>query len=162
MRTIARQGLVHIADNLKSPDELPLEMKKRVAKELKKCKHELAVWEIAGTQWREYLKRSVSPIDRLNTPKTRQVDDLFFNLIGISEVSKSWYWAGMSSENATRKLDGFVDLRGSIAHRGRFVSYVERRQVVDYISFIKRLAAKTGGRVNSHVLELTGKRLWPK
>ena len=159
---VARQGLVHIADNLESSEDLPTEMKKRVVRELKKCKHELAVWQISDSKWRDYLKHSVSRIDRMNTPKTDQVNDLFFDLIGISNVSDSWYWPGMSSENAKRKLDGFVTLRGSIAHRGESGNYVQKGEVEDYVNFVRKLAAKTGGRVNSHVRELTGKRLWTR
>ena len=159
---IARQGLVHIADNLKAADDLPTEMKKRVVRELKKCKHDLAIWQISDSRWRDYIKHSVKPIEILNTPKTNQVDNLFSDLIGISNISDSWYWPGMSCENAKNKLDKFVTLRGSIAHRGESVKYVRKAEVEDYVNFVRKLAAKTGGRINSHVFELTGKRLWPR
>ena len=157
---IAYEGLAHIADNLVSSDDLPKEIKKRVAKELKKCKHELAIWKISDSKWRAYLKASVEPIEDLNTPKAAQIDELFSDLLGIHKISESWYWQGMSSENARKKLDRFVTLRGSIAHRGESVKSVQKREVEDYVEFVRRLAAETGGRVNSHVKGLTGKSLW--
>lgn len=161
---IAYEGLVHIADNLESSDDLPIEVKKRVVKELGKCKHELAIWQISDSKWRDYLKLSISRIDGrrdgLNTPTTHQVDSLFSELIGIGNISDSWKWRGMSSENAKRKLDDFVELRGDIAHRGESTEYVQKGEVEDYVNFVRRLAAKTGGKVNSHVRGLTGEPLW--
>ena len=159
---VAHQGLVHIADNMETSEDLPKEIKKRLVEELKKCKHELAIWQISDSGWRDYLKRSVRPIERMNTPKTANVDNLFSDLIGIRDISSSWHWRGMPSENAKSKLDRFVTLRGSIAHRGEFVKYVRKGEVVDYVYFVRKLAAKTGGKVNSHVYRLTGKRLWPR
>ena len=66
----------------------------------------------------------------------------------------------MTVQRATDKLDEFVVLRGAIAHRGRDSKSVTKAQVDDYLPFIKRLAAKTGGAVNSHVKSITGKTLW--
>lgn len=47
----------------------------------------------------------------------------------------------------------------SIAHRGKSSESVEKAEVADYLKFIKKLAAKTGGKVNSHVKAVTGKPL---
>lgn len=157
---IARQALFHIADHLESADDLPKNMKKRVAGELKGCKHELAIWQISDNKWRAYLKTSVDLIERMNTPETRQVNGLFDDLVGLSNISESWRWPGMSARNAENKLDKYISLRHAIAHRGESANYVQRSQVIDYASLVKRLAAKTGGRVNGHVRKLTGKRLW--
>jgi len=66
----------------------------------------------------------------------------------------------MTVARSTKKLDDIVTLRGSIAHRGTSSKSVKKAQVVDYLDFIKKLAAKTGGKVNTHVKTVTGKPLW--
>ena len=66
----------------------------------------------------------------------------------------------MTVRRARAKLDKYVTLRGAIAHRGTAAASVTKFQVTDYFDFIKRLAAKTGGAVNSHVASVTGMRLW--
>ena len=60
---------------------------------------------------------------------------------------------------ASEKLDKFVELRGAIAHRGQHYNSVKKAQVEDYFDFVKTLAAKTGGKVNTHVKAITGKQL---
>ena len=98
---------------------------------------------------------------RLNTPKTVQINELFLTTLGITEISKSWSWATkMTSARAKTKLDKFVTLRSAIAHRGSNSSSVKKSQVTDYFDFVQKLAAKTGGRVNTHLKTVTGKPLW--
>ena len=97
---------------------------------------------------------------RLNTPKTEQINELFASAIGLANVSDAWRWKRMSSTKAKDKLDKYVALRGAIAHRGGAASGVKKAQVQDYFKHIKRLVGKTGGRINSHVKDATGKSLW--
>lgn len=63
---------------------------------------------------------------------------------------------------AIEKLDKYIALRGSIAHRGQHLESVKKAEVEDFFSFIKQLAAKTGSAVNKHVKLVTGKPLWRK
>lgn len=66
----------------------------------------------------------------------------------------------MTVTQARNKLDKYVTLRGEIAHRGSALRSCTKAQVEDYFSFIKRVVAKTGGRVNTRVKNATGKALW--
>jgi hypothetical protein len=68
----------------------------------------------------------------------------------------------MTAKRAAEKLDRFVELRGAIAHRGQHSDTVKRVQVEDYFDFVKKLAAKTGGNVNTHVKAITEKPLWTR
>ena len=74
-------------------------------------------------------------------------------------MSRAWYWAGMSANNAAEKLDRYVTLRGEIAHRGTPVRSVPKNQVVDYYTHVKRLVAKTDQRVNKLVISATKQEL---
>ncbi len=163
---IAAEALDHVVTHAPSADKLPTELRKIVAKELKADVHDLAVWSIAGDGWRTVLKSRLAALQaernrRLNTPKAAQIDKLFVDALGISQISSSWRWARkMNPDRARTKLDKFVELRGAIAHRGAAATSVKKAQVTDYFNFLKRLVAKTGGAVNIHVRAITSKTLW--
>jgi len=158
---IAAEGLEHIVKHAKSADAIPDELKKIVAKKLAGESHELAVWKIADDGWRQYLKGHLEDLKkerdrRLNTPKTTQIDELFKTAVGIEKMSNHWYLhKKMKSDQARKKLDGYVSLRGAIAHRGRHDTSVTKKNVTDYFEFVKTLVAKNGGEVNKHVFKVT-------
>lgn len=162
---VAAEGLAHIVKNAKTADALPKELKKQLAAEIKKALDDLEIWKIADDHWRTYLESRLNTLQeqrdrKLNTPKAGNIDQLFLSAIGINKVSSSWYWAGMSTKQAQKKLDKYVTLRGAIAHRGQHQKGVKRSDVEDYQRFIMRLAGKTGRQVNRHVKSVTGKQLW--
>lgn len=163
---IAEEALVHIIEHSRTADVLPDDLKKNIAKELSSAKHELAMWQLAGDGWKQILRSRFDQLTeqrnrRLNTPKSSQIDEHFLTTLGLKEVSKSWRWdRKMSSSRAVKKLDRFVELRGAIAHRGAGSKSVTKSEVVDYFEFIKRIASKTGGAVNTHVNSITGVPLW--
>lgn len=163
---IAEEGLECIVTDAKTSDALPKEIKKIVAKELKGDSNELAVWDISDDKWRKVLQARLKTLQearnrKLNTPKHRNIDELFEAAIGLSNVSSKWVWARkLTAAKAREKLDNFVELRGEIAHRGKAKTSVTKAQVVDYLDFIVHAAAKTGGSVNAHVYSITGKRLF--
>ena len=162
---VAAEGLTHIVEHTTSADALPKAIKQRVAAELKQHPHELELWKVADDGWRQYLNERLENFRevrnrKLNTPKTANIDELFLSAVGIEKISRAWRWAKMSHPQASKKLDGFVELRGAIAHRGQHSASIKKVQVEDYFGFVKRLAAKTGGRVQSHVKHITGRPLW--
>ncbi len=163
---IAAEALEHIVKNSKSSDTLPKELKKAIAKELESDKNDLAIWEVADGKWKKYLQVRLEKLQeardrKLNTPKSSNIDELFLSAVGINKISSTWKWPKkMTVARSRTKLDKFVTLRGSIAHRGKSSKSVKKSEVIDYLNFIKQLAAKTGGRVNTHVKSVTGKHLW--
>jgi RiboL-PSP-HEPN len=163
---IAAEALAHIVKHARSSDALPNELKRQLAKELKDALHELEVWKIADRGWKKYLSERLERLKEkrnwdFNTPKTEQIDRLFLQAIGITKISSSWKWPKkMTVKRATEKLDKYVTLRGTIAHRGKDSTSVKKAQAEDYLGFVQRLAGKTGGAVNSHVKGITRKALW--
>lgn len=78
--------------------------------------------------------------NRLNTPNSKNVDALFKKLFGLSNVSSSWKWRGMTCGRARSKLDGILALRHQIAHKARLRGTVRRSVVLSYVHFAHRLA----------------------
>jgi hypothetical protein len=163
---IAEEALECIVTHAPSSDVLPKEIKKLIAVRLKADANELAVWNISDNKWRQLLKDNLASLQearnrRLNTPKAKNIDELFKSAIGLAKVSSGWKWANkLPADKAAAKLDKFVELRGEIAHRGKAKISVKKAQVVDYLEFIRNVAAKTGGSVNAHVKKITGQTLW--
>lgn len=163
---IASEALDHLIKHLKDPQMLPEALRKVVAKQLKAEPHDLAVWQVSGDGWKSYLRSRFDSMkeqrDRqLNTPKTNQIITLFREFVGIEDISKNWNLTrNMTVKRACSKLDDMVTLRGAIAHRGTGTASVTKAQVTDYFDFIKKLVAKTGGTVNTHVKVATGRPLW--
>jgi hypothetical protein len=163
---IAEEALEHIVAHAKTSDALPKEIRKLIAKELKANSHELAIWDISDDKWRDFLKKRLQDLKenrnrKLNTPKHKNIDDLFNSAIGLPNVSSKWVWAKkLTAQKAGEKLDKYVELRGEIAHRGKANTSVKKAQVEDFLDFIKKTAAKTGGAVYKHVQSITGKKLW--
>lgn len=162
---LAAEALDHLVKTLPDAAGLPKELKKQLAKDIAEDKHDLAMWALADTGWKDLASARLKALTEqrnfdLNTPKSKNIDDLMMKAIGLPAASKSWAWKGMSAENARKKLDAYVTLRGGIAHRGSGGSSCTKQQAADYFSHVKRLAAKTGGAVNKHVKSATGKPLW--
>lgn len=164
---LASEAVEHLVKHAKSADNIPLELRKAIAKETEAAEHQLEVWKLADDGWRAYMtarlqKMKESRDRKLNTPKTEQIDALFFEALGIKKVSSSWSWKRMTVANASKKLNEFVELRGVIAHRGKNNKSVTKAQVTAYFEHVKRLAGKTGGRVNTFVWKSVGKPLWSR
>lgn len=165
---IAAEGLEHIVSHGETADVLPDDLKRQIANELAQTKHELAAWSLSGDGWRSVLRSRLADLRaernrRLNTPRSSNIDDLFLKALGVKRISESWKWARkMTPTRGRNKLDKYVTLRGEIAHRGQAGISVKKADVVDYFNFISRLAARTGGKVNSHVSDITHKPLWTK
>lgn len=161
---LAAEALEHLVANATSGSLLPKELKKKIGAEIKADSNDLAMWDLADGGWRARARARLATLmaernRRLNTPKANQIDELFDAAIGLPNVSNEWRWKKMSVTQARDKLDGFVELRGAIAHRGASASGVKKRQVTNYLAHVKRLVGKTGERVNTHVKTATGKPL---
>jgi len=164
---IAAEALDHIVSNVPAGANLPKELKKRIAQEIKKDSNDLAMWGLADAGWRARVRSRLATLTeernrKLNTPKWENIDELFLSVIGLNDVSGAWFWKKMSPQQARKKLDKYVSLRGAIAHRGAAASSCKKTHVKDYFDHVKRLVSKTGPRwrVNSFVKTTTGKPLW--
>jgi hypothetical protein len=162
---IAAEGLAHLVKYAKAADKLPEELRKQVSAELRKQAHDLEIWKLADNGWRQYLTKRLEEMRavrnrKLNTPKTENINALFLTAVGIPDVSRAWSWAKMPANRASAKLDGYITLRGAIAHRGSHSKSVRKGQAEDYFALVQKLASISGGQVNSHVFRATGRRLW--
>lgn len=162
---VAAEALQYVVRHTTDGGKLPKKLRKLVAKELKADVDELAVWRLADKGWRKVLNSRLANLkeerDRqLNTPKSKQIDDLFERALGEPGISGSWHWGRMSARRAGEKLDEYVTLRGSIAHRGSGATAVHKQQVDDYYDHVKYLVGRTDARISGVVEATTGRAPW--
>lgn len=162
---LAAEALTHLINNVPSAASLPLELKKRIAKEIKAEANEIAVWDIADTGWKLKISNRLAALReernrKLNTPKSGNIDELFLNALGLASISNSWTWGKLRADGARRKLDRYIELRGSIAHRGQGAVSCTKKQVIDYFDHIKYSVRRTDEKVNVFLQTSTGVPLW--
>jgi hypothetical protein len=135
-------------------------IRKQVARELAQDRHELAIWQLADEGWRKYLIRRQDELKeernrRLDSPKSAQIDEFFQRTLGIDSVSNAWSWPGMSVQQARNKLDGYVALRGEVAHRGAAARPIRKATVRNYYNHVRRLAFHTANTIDAAVRNAT-------
>lgn len=123
------------------------------------------VWQLADSGWQTVLQAHRADVktkwvESLNTPKKRQVDELFANLLGITSLSSSWKWHGMSAKSAGNKLDKFITIRGQIAHRLKHDEAVYKSWGTSYLGHVEKLVEKTDETVRAHVAHSVGASPW--
>jgi hypothetical protein len=162
---ICSEGLNHLVEHVPDASILPKEIRKLIAVELKGDKNEVAVWDLAGDGWRRYLHSRLSKLkegrDRsFNTPKAQNTADFVRCVLGIADIRESWAFDDLQPAAVAKRLDMLVEVRGQIAHRGRIEQHIDKEWVLDQMAFLRKVVAKTGGRINSHVKKVTSKPLW--
>jgi hypothetical protein len=159
---LTAQAVRHLAEHATSPSDLPVDLRKSILKDLQSTKNELAMWNLAGDQWRALLRdrarKIVSVSDRtLSSPTSRKVDEFFLQQSGMVNVSHAWARRGTSAEKSRQRLDAFIDLRNTIAHRGGPLNRVVlKRQAEDGLRLIDRLIEASTGAVDKQLTAATG------
>ena len=83
--------------------------------------------------WRDVYRIIVEyETEKLNTPKKRQITDLFHKLVGINNST-------VENLHGINDLDGVISFRGEIAHRVRAEQYVSIQQVHNNMNIIREL-----------------------
>ena len=162
---LAADGFDFLLDMAEQPDVFPPKVRTLASKGIREAKDESRVWDLAGDGWKQILidhrQRTIDrSVGSLNSPRAENVDRMFREILGINNVSSSWSWGRLNAGRAREKLDGFVTLRGSIAHRVSTAGSVTKANVTDYRKFAFRISVKTANRVNCHIGKLVGKRPW--
>jgi len=160
---ITSEAIEHIVKESPNAQALTEEIRKSVAKELKRDNHDLAVWGLADDGWRSVLRARLEKMQterarNWNTPKAANVKSLFSETLGI-DITAGWNWKGMSSQQARTKLDYYVNLRGEIAHRAK-ASECSKSHVEDFLNHVQRLVKNTGQYVSNQVKGITGTTPW--
>lgn len=95
-------------------------------------------------------------VQTFHTPRSSNINNLYAATIGITNLTNSWKWNGMSVSQAQSKLGTYIGIRGAIAHRTQISKPISRKDAEDYLDFIRILVSKTERRVQNYVKRITG------
>ncbi len=103
-------------------------------------------------------KRQRELIQTFNTPNSKNINKLYKDTVGITDLTNSWKWSGTTVTQAQSKLGTYLTKRGAIAHRTQTAIRTSKRDAEDYLEFIKTLVSKTERRIQNYVHRITGKK----
>ena len=140
---------------------------KNVLERVGSTKQGLKSWDLAGDGWKTELRANMTAIlakttGLLNTPRAGQVDELFFKVIGLPNLSSTWKWNNVTSTQITNRLSDLIATRGAIAHRVKHSDKVYKKTVIEAAHLIGRLSARTNNETRTHVHRLIGTYPWPR
>ncbi|MGD9873530.1 MAG: HEPN domain-containing protein [Kiritimatiellia bacterium] len=162
---IVSEGVAHLVEHVPDPNNLPKELLKAIARELKTDKNEIAIWRLASDGWRELLTQRLPGFRErrnrsFNTPKSDQTRQFVCEALGISDITLCWKIDKDEPAQTCKVLDKVVELRGQIAHRGKLSKTVKPEVVRSMTEWFKKLVSKTGGHINSFIKKSCGVPLW--
>jgi len=162
---VAMEAFDYLLIHASTPDVFPAKVKALAAKELREAKDERRIWELAESGWRKILKSHRDNILEkwlrdFNTPKSKQVSELFANLIDLRDVTSNWNWHETPSDKASSKLDEYVIIRGNIAHRTKHDETIYKSGAKGFLSHVVKLVEKTDEAIRDHLQSLTTEFPW--
>lgn len=117
--------------------------------------------DLADDGWRVLLKRLANEATEggnFNTPKTKNVADLFVKWCGL-DVTESWFWQNFARPGPANRLDESISLRGEIVHTGTKPDGINKNWIYTYgEKNIKKLVDKTDEALIRHVNGLCAKK----
>ena len=164
---LASHAFTWLLDHADAPSAFPRRVLTLASKDLREAEDARRVWELADTGWRavlarhreEMLRRSVG---RLNTPRPKQVDDLFGDLLGLGAFSSSWRWHNVSNGSIKQRLEELVTLRGEIAHRVVASQPVKKRDVEAAADLVLCLSIASSNHVRTFLMSKVNIEPWPR
>jgi hypothetical protein len=162
---LAKNAYEALMNAASTPRVFPYRVLTLASKRLSQDPDGRKVWQLAGEGWRDVLAAHRNEIlerfiGRLNTPRPRQVDELFEQLLGLKGLSANWKWKKMANPTCIKKLDDLITLRGEIAHRVSASRSVTKKDVTASVNLVNRLAAISSNVVRQFVLRRTGSEPW--
>ena len=151
------EGAAFLAHFTDSHEKLPKELKKQIAQEIKKEKHELSPWKLSGKGWKAIVvKRVKIENNRLKSGKSKDLDDYYLNALGLSNISKGWKPPHKSKVGAAALLGMYLEKRNKIIHQGEL--HLPSEECWNFFTLIHELAIRTILSLDRHIKNLTGKR----
>jgi hypothetical protein len=151
----ASMFIVGFTDN---ENQLPDELKRNIAKELKQDKHELAMWRLAGDGWKDVILNRTEPDNlRLQSGKSHHIDEFYKATIGLINVSRHWKMGRLNTEAVTNQLDAHIKKRDLIVHRGQEIDSIE--ECWRFYGLVYELSLRTVMAVNKYVSSCTGAKI---
>jgi hypothetical protein len=151
----ATEAAQFLAGFCKTAEDLPKELKKVIASEVKQDKNDLSPWELSGEGWRKSVRERVqSDKIRLGSGKSSQVDSYYLQAIGLRDLSKHWRDRKRVKATVATRLNDFIKRRDVITHRGD--GFLDAEQCWAFRQVVIEQTIRTIHLVNQHVVTHSG------
>jgi hypothetical protein len=162
---LAKEAFDWLLGNVPNALAIPTKVRDHATKPMFDQKNSIRVWDLADSGWRALLisHKTITIenwIDGWHSPKSAKVKSLFEDLLGIGNIPSHWHWQGMSAVQAAKKLDGYIKIRGAIAHRTEHNETVYKNWGSDFLGHVELLVSKTEAATEAHLLNITGSNPW--
>jgi hypothetical protein len=151
------EGVELLRTQIRKPDNLPLEVRKEISKQVRNAKNELKPLELAGNGWKDiYLAYAQDAVGKLHSPKTENIEALFTAYLGLKEPIQEKWTCGKDG------VDKFVRVRNVIAHKGRASGkYIKFWEVGHSIELVKNTVIETDNYLSEYFADILPKgRPW--
>jgi len=141
------ESVLYLSTELQHPKELPKKVQKELARVVKESKHELKPLELAGEGWKTlYKNHARETLVTLNTPKSGNLDKLFYRFLGIEQLSSIW-------SNGVDGINQFVSIRGDIAHKGSGACYIQIAKLRSFKTLVEKCVVETDNYLAEYLRE---------
>lgn len=152
---LIKESVDTIVANCLDPHQLPVSVRKKLAKVAIAPSDDLSVLSLCNDGWGEVLKTAAErEVARLNTPKSEQVGILARHYLGIENISTAW---SIGADG----INEIVTARGDVAHRGRNAEYLPIGELQRYKNRIHYAVVETDDFVSCHLKNILGLRVKP-
>ena len=119
-----------VAKTLRTPNELPKQVRKTISKHVKENNNELSPTIFASDWKKYYLDMVLEDVRKLNTPKIHNMSGLLAKYLGLNDVidRNSYPFLG---------IDDIVSERGAIAHKLYGEKYLKKSIFLEYEDTIR-------------------------
>ncbi|MFZ3560792.1 HEPN domain-containing protein [Streptomyces sp. BH055] len=136
-----------------TPDRLPKPLHHWIAERVKTKNP----WDLAGGGWKSYTVECVqSRVDSLNTPDSKNVNELLERTLGLKNALGQVSWQKMSSSEIAERLDLLITIRGNAVHRGETPGDLNIGGVFWWHNWSTRLADKLDALISDHLRDQYG------
>jgi hypothetical protein len=161
---LARNSLKFLLGNCVSPSDVPDPLRRIVSKAIKDDPHEMAVWKIAGDEWKGYMLQRydllVQKVLRLNTPDGERIKTLYRDTLGIEDITECWHWDAWTPEFVRTIVSQFIELRGDIAHGRKRETPLSSAWLLYLCQVIGQCTVEMNNHMQDWLKTITGKHPW--
>ena len=150
------EAVTHIGGGAGNPGDLPKQVRKVLGCKVQNAKNKLKPLELAGRGWQDvYTAYAKNDVGEMHSPKAENIQKLMKDYLGIGvKVYDAW-------THGKDRLDEFVGLRNSIAHKGRAMGkYIKFHEVGTSIELVHLTVVETDNFIIDFLAEHLGQRPW--
>lgn len=125
--------------------KLPHSVKKNISAYVRNENNHVPPMSLCDEGWREVYSNIVRvQVDHLNSPKVKNLKELFEKLLGIDPTS-------IDAISNINQLDGIIEFRGEIVHRVKSTTYVHIEIVKEHHNTINQIVIGVDRLIREHI-----------